>query len=78
MKATQLPNGDIRLRTDLTQEEYAELKLAIYDVTLDGLSCPLTDNGKEALHRITSLFRRCFVQDVERVVLAERQAVAAQ
>ncbi len=63
-----LPDGNIKLCATVTPEDYAELRLAVLDMALDGLNGDHTDQGKAAIYRIAGMFRQSFKDEVTELI----------
>ena len=54
-----LPNGNYQLLTTLSPEDYAELKLSLFDASCDSMNGQPTTRGRDALYRILGPFPAC-------------------
>lgn len=67
---TQLPGGNIQLQTTITREDYAELRLALFDLCLDATGREWTDRGRLAAWIIANMFRQSFKDEIDETLKA--------
>lgn len=67
------PNGIVKVSFTLTEEELAELKLALHDVNTDMVSETITERGREGMWRIGDTFRFLYENDISEALRRSRE-----
>jgi hypothetical protein len=60
--------GNYQLAQEITAEEFAQLRLALHDVTMELLRAPnLTEDGKTGMHYVLLFFRPWMQDEIDKL-----------